>query len=241
MPASGLVAPDISRSARRRPRPFSQPSTLCRHGSAVKEDGCKQVPCHFDAHTRDLNYEQAGYKGEEMKKLIALAGLILASTTFAQTWGVADGKLTLIGCYGRQDGVYCDLSYTLTSKQTSRFYWAASRFKIYRQDGVSQEADSVAFIDGKFGGDSSYQEIISNVPVKVQIYFNVPNSTSGFRAIAFADIRFDNIPVRPYGTAPKTPVQLPAGPSVSGFAISLSNCQLQEQNYVCVATLTPTK
>ncbi|WP_425145930.1 hypothetical protein [Deinococcus sp.] len=176
-----------------------------------------------------------------MKKLMAFAVLALASTAFAQSWAVADGKLTLVGCYGKQDGVYCDFSYTLTEKQTSRFYWVASRFKIYKQDGVSQEANSIAFVDGKFDSDSSSQEIIANVPVKVQIYFNVPNSTSGFRALAFADTKFDNIPIRPYGTVSKTPIQLPAGPSVTGFAISLSNCQLQGQNYVCVATLTPTK
>jgi hypothetical protein len=181
------------------------------------------------------------YRGANMKNWIALAGLVLASTAFAQTWDLGDGKLSLVGCYGKQDGVYCDLSYTLTKKQTADIRWRSYDFKIFKQDGVSQRANAVALVDGKFGDSSSTKEIIANVPVKVQIYFNVPNSTTSLRALAYDDVKFDNVPVRPYGTAAKVPAQLPAGPSVSGFAISLSNCQLQEQNYVCVATLTPTR
>jgi hypothetical protein len=179
-----------------------------------------------------------------MKNWIALAGLVLASTAFAQTWDMTDGKLTLVGCYGKQDGVYCDLNYTLTNKQTASVSWTSDLFKIFKQDGTSTYADAVAFGGGDFkSGAYSFatKEIIANVPVKVQIYFNIPSSTASLRALAYGDIRFDNIPVRPYGTAAKVPAQLPAGPSVSGFAINLSNCQLQGQNYVCVATLTPTK
>lgn len=138
--------------------------------------------------------------------------------------------------------MYCDFSYVLTKKQTLSLSWRTEYFKIFKQDGTSQGADKVAFVDGKF---SEYytdnKEIIANVPVKVQVYFNVPSSTSSLRALAYGDIKFDNIPVRAYGSTATTPTQLPAGPSVKGFAISLSNCQLQGQNYVCVATLTPTK
>jgi len=177
-----------------------------------------------------------------MKKLMALMGLVLASSAFAQTWDEENGKLTLVGCYGKQDGVYCDFNYTLTKKQTisARFY--AGDFKIFKQDGASQKADGVALMDGNFDNyGSSTKEIIANVPVKVQAYFNVPSSIGSLRALAYGDVKFDNIPVRPYGTAPTTPTQLPAGSSVKGFAISLSNCQLQGQNYVCTATLTPNK
>ena len=175
---------------------------------------------------------------------MTIVGLILASTAFAQTWDAQDGKLTLVGCYGKQDGVYCDFSFLLTNKQTATLQWTPENFKVFKQDGISQTANAVAFIDGKFGGFfgySSTQEIIANVPVKVQLYFNIPSSTSSFRALAYNDVRFDNVPVQPYGAVSKTPAQLPAGPSVTGFAISLSNCQMQGQNYVCVATLTPTK
>ena len=177
-----------------------------------------------------------------MKILIAMIGLTLASTALAQTWDAQDGKLTLVGCYGKQDGVYCDFSFTLTNKQTNVDAFYAEYFKIFKQDGSSQKANAVAFIDGNFDSyRSSTKEIIANVPVKVQVYFNVPSSISSFRALAYGDVKFDNIPVRPYGSAAKTPAQLPTAPSVTGFAISLSNCQLQGQNYVCVATLTPTK
>jgi hypothetical protein len=181
-----------------------------------------------------------------MKNWIALTGLVLASMTFAQTWNLDDGNLTLVGCYGGQEGVYCDFNYTLVKKQTAKIKWQPNNFKIFKQDGVSQEADAVAFGGGKFANiyEVNYldpTEIIANVPVKVQIFFNIPNSTTNFRALAYNNIKFDNIPVRPYGTAAKVPAQLSAGPNVSGFAISLSNCQLQGQNYVCVATLTPTK
>ena len=179
-----------------------------------------------------------------MKKLMTMAGLILASTAFAQKWEVGNGNLTLVGCYGKQDGVYCDLTYTLTRKQTETTNWNPNDFKIFKQDGTSQNADAVAFIDGIFGNQytgSSVKEIIANVPVKVQIYFNIPNSVSNFRALAYGDQKFDNIPVRAYGSASTSPTQLPEGPTVKGFAISLSNCQLQGQNYVCTATLTPNK
>jgi len=151
-----------------------------------------------------------------MKNLMAVMGLALASTAFAQSWDAQDGKLTLVGCYGKQDGVYCEFSYTLTKKQTANIKWYPEFFKAYKQDGVSQEADAVAFGDDKFGNTyngSSSKDIIANVPVKVQIYLNVPSSTSSFRALAFGDIKFDNIPVRPYGTAPKNPAQLPAAPA----------------------------
>ncbi|GGJ78620.1 hypothetical protein [Deinococcus aquiradiocola] len=178
-----------------------------------------------------------------MKNLMAVMGLILASTSFAQTWDANDGKLTLVGCYGKQDGVYCDFSFTLTKKQTSSLYWHKGDFKVFKQDGASDAADHVTFMDDKYDvfGESSIQEIIANVPVKVQAYFNIPSSTASFRALAFDNVKFDNIPVRAYGVASKVPTQLPAAPGVTGFAISLSNCQLQGQNYVCVATLTPTK
>lgn len=180
-----------------------------------------------------------------MRKLMALSALALASTGFAQTWDTDTGKLTLVGCYGKQDGVYCDFSFTLTKKQTATVEWENEGFKIFKQDGTSQVADKMAFVDGKFDarccGYSSAQEIISNVPVKVQAYFNTPSSIAAFRALAYNNVKFDNIPVRPYGSAPSTPTQLPAGPSVSGFSIALSNCQLQGQNYVCTAVLTPTK
>lgn len=176
-----------------------------------------------------------------MKKILAVMGLVLGSSAMAQSWDVNDGKLTLVGCYGKQDGVYCDMSFTLTKKQSAQINWSTSYWKIFKQDGTSQRADGISFVDGKFGSSSGYKEIIANVPVKVQLYFNIPSSTASFRALAFGDIKFDNIPVRPYGSAPKTPAPLPSAPSVTGFSIALSNCQLQGQNYVCTAVLTPTK
>lgn len=180
-----------------------------------------------------------------MKKLMMVMGLVLVGTAAGQSWDVKDlGKLSLVGCYGKQDGVYCDFSFTLTKKQTARVYWENESFKIFKQDGTSQLADKMAFIDGKFDnvwGDSSPQEIIANVPVKVQAYFNTPSSTSGFRALAYQDQKFDNIPVRSSEAPPKTPTTLPTPSGIKGFAIALSNCQLQGQNYVCTAVLTPTK
>lgn len=177
-----------------------------------------------------------------MKNLMALLGLVLASTALAQTWDAGNGKLTLVGCYGKQDGVYCDFSFTLTKKQTETVAWYVADFKIFKQDGTSQNADGVAFVDGTFGYySSSNKEVIANVPVKVQAYFNIPSSVASLRALSWNEVKFDNIPVRPYGSATTTPAELPAGSNVKGFAISLSNCQIQGQNYVCVATLTPTK
>lgn len=176
-----------------------------------------------------------------MKILKVTIGLTLISTAIAQTWDVQDGTLTLVGCYGKQDGVYCDFSYTLTKKQTARLYWVWNTFKVYGQNGVSQGAAGVSFVDGKFGTNSSEQEIISNVPVKVQVRFDAPSSTSSFRALAFNNVKFDNVSVRPYYSTSKTSAQLSAVPNLTGFAVSFSNCQLQGQNYVCVATLTPAK
>lgn len=177
-----------------------------------------------------------------MKKMLAVMGLLAASSALAQTWDGADGKLTLVGCYGKQDGVYCDFSYTLTKKQTAALSWRVEWFKVFKQDGTSQLADGVAFIDGKIASwESDRKEIIANVPVKVQAYFNVPSSISGFRALSYGDVKFDNIPVKPFGSVSKTPIPIPDGPSVSGFSIALSNCQLQGLNYVCTAILTPTK
>jgi len=180
-----------------------------------------------------------------MKVLIIMTGLALASTTLAQTWDAGDGKLTLVGCYGKQDGVYCDLNYILTKKQTQTLTWDVSPFKLFNQDGAAQYADGISFGGGDFVfGRFSYtqsKEIIANVPVKLQLYFNVPSSVSFFKALAYNDARFDNVAVRPYGSISTTPADLPAGSNIKGFAISLSNCQLQGQNYVCVATLTPSK
>ena len=169
-----------------------------------------------------------------MKMLMAITGLVLASTALAQTWDAQDGKLTLIGCYGKQDGVYCDLNYMLTKKQTASLRWDKQPFKIFQQDGTSQNADAVSFGGGDFVSAAFYttepKEIIANVPVKLQIYFNIPSSISSFRALSAYDVKFDNIPVRPYGSVLTTPTALPAGSNVKGFAISLGNCQLQGQN-----------
>lgn len=179
-----------------------------------------------------------------MKILMIMTGLVMASTALAQSWDVGDGKLTLVGCYGKQDGVYCDLNFTLTKKQTAYLTWTVTPFKIFKQDGTSQLVDAVAFGGGDFVrqyNDTKAKELIANVPVKLQLYFNVPSTISSFRALSVYDEKVDNIPVRPYGSVSTAPTELPASPSVKGFAISLSNCQLQGQNYVCVATLTPTK
>ncbi|MDO4264317.1 MAG: hypothetical protein Q4C67_08965, partial [Deinococcus sp.] len=123
-----------------------------------------------------------------MKKAMMLVGLALAGVAGAQSWDTDEGTLTLVGCYGKQDGVYCDFSYVLTKKQTARIDWKADRFKIFKQDGTAQEADKTAFIDGKFDarccGYSSQQEIIANVPVKVQVYFNTPSAITSVRALA---------------------------------------------------------
>lgn len=177
-----------------------------------------------------------------MKKLMMLAGLALAGVAGAQSWDFDElGKLSLVGCYGKQDGVYCDYNFVLTKKQTTELYWDSDYFKVFTQDGTSRQADKVAFIDDKFGDYSSRKEIIANVPLKVTAYFNIPSSTPTFRALAYGDTKFDNIPVRPYGTPAKgNPAPLPT-PNVTGFSVSLSNCQLQGQNYVCTAILTPTK
>lgn len=179
-----------------------------------------------------------------MKMLIAMAGLALASSAFAQTWDANDGKLTLVGCYGKQDGVYCDFNYTLTEKQTEGVQWVADNFGMFKQDGTSKPADAISFAGGDFAQSfyhTETKEVIANVPVKLQLYFNIPSSISSFRALSFNGVKFDNIPVRPYGSVSTTPTVLPEGSNVKGFAISLSNCQLQGQNYVCVATLTPSK
>ena len=179
-----------------------------------------------------------------MKKAMMLLGLALVSVAGAKSWDVEDlGKLSLVGFYGKQDGVYCDFSFVLTKKQTARINWNQRAFKVFTQNGTSQEADSVAFIDDKFAGEYNYtttHEIIANVPVKVTAYFNIPSSTPSFRALAYKDVKFDNVPIRPYGSTLKTPAPLPVT-GVSGFSIALSNCQLQSQNYVCTAVLTPTK
>jgi hypothetical protein len=179
-----------------------------------------------------------------MKMLMAMTGLVLASTAFAQTWGANDGKVTLVGCYGKQDGVYCDFNYILTEKQTENLQWSTSSFGISKQDGTSKSSDAVSFAGGEFSNIYTYtatKEITANVPVKLQVYFNIPSSISSLRAVSIDGVKFDNIPVRPYGSVSTTPTELPAGSNVKGFAISLSNCQLQGQNYVCVATLTPSK
>ncbi|MFC6592061.1 hypothetical protein ACFP81_08650 [Deinococcus lacus] len=185
-----------------------------------------------------------------MKKVMMLVGLALAGVAGAQSWDVEDGKLTFVGCYGKQDGVYCDFSYVLTKKQTASFYWSPERFKVFKQDGTSQKADAMAFVDGKFGGIwgySSTQEVIANVPLKVTAYFNTPSNISSFRALMFNDVKFDNIPVRPYGSAPAaapkpTPVAAPIRPfKYSGYSITLTNCQKQVANVACTAVLTPSK
>lgn len=179
-----------------------------------------------------------------MKKWMAVMGLILASSAVAQKWDAYDGKLTLVGCYGKTEGVYCDYSFILLNKPTSLFGWYPYHFKIFKQDGTSQEAESVAFIDDKFGlkyDGSTKHEIISNVPVKVQVFFKVPNSTASFRAIVYNNIKFDNIPVRPYGKTTVVPSQLTSPVSIEGYSISLSDCKVQGAEYACSAKATPVK
>lgn len=179
-----------------------------------------------------------------MKKLMMLVGLALVGSAGAQSWEVEDlGTVSLVGCYGKQDGIYCDLTFSLTKKQTYQLYWSAYRWKAYGQDGTAKGADSIAFVDGKFGSSSNTKDIIANVPTKLQLYFNIPNTTTSFRALAFNDVKFDNIPVRPYSTAsasaPQAVTKLPFSSTFtfSNYKGSFSNCQQQGANYVCTATI----
>lgn len=191
-----------------------------------------------------------------MKKWMMLASLALAGIGGAQSWDVSFwstplGKVTLVGCYGKQDGIYCDLSFVLTKQQTANFYWSARSWKAYTQSGTAITANKVAFIDGEFNSDSNRQDVIANVPLKVQIYFNTPSNISSFRALSYSDVKFDNIPVRPYGAAASvpattptsdgwTPVTNPPFPTnfnVGNFKGSFSKCQVQGATYICGAIL----
>lgn len=177
-----------------------------------------------------------------MKKTIWLAAL-LSCMASAQTWETETGTLQLTGCYAKQDGVYCDFNFTLTKKQTASLRWFASGFKAFKPDGVAQTADGIAFVDGEFDEyGSNTHEIFAGIPVKLQLYFNIPSATAQFRAMDIGGKRFENIPIAQSGAPkPSTATTLPAGIGVTGFNIALSNCALQGQNYVCTATLTPTK
>lgn len=177
-----------------------------------------------------------------MKKALMVLGLGLLATANAQSWDTENGKLTLAGCYGKQDGIYCDFNYVLTKKQVLDVRWDPDDFKVFKQDGTSQVADGAAFIDGKFGDGyygSSTHEIIANVPVKLQLYFNIPASTTSFRAIAYEDNKFDNIPVRPLAAKSTTQPKLQTNFTVSGYNITLTNCKQQGKNYICQATAKP--
>ncbi|MBZ9712826.1 hypothetical protein [Deinococcus multiflagellatus] len=177
-----------------------------------------------------------------MKRMFVLAAIGLSGVAGAQTWDTELGKLQLTGCVGKQDGVYCDFNFTLTQKQTARMTWYVRDFKVFKPDGTAQIADKVAFVDGKFDNYmSSTQEIFAGVPVKVQAYFNIPSTTASFRAMEIDEKRFENIAIRAESGRPTTPATLPSAAGITGFSLSLSNCQLQGQNYVCTATLTPTK
>ncbi|WP_221090634.1 hypothetical protein [Deinococcus aquaedulcis] len=177
-----------------------------------------------------------------MKRMFVLAAIGLSGLAGAQTWDTETGQLQLTGCYGKQDGVYCDFNFTLTKKQTAQFDWRPETFKIFKMDGTAQDADKVAFIDGKFGSNwSSTHEIFAGIPVKVQAYFNIPSSTTSFRALEIGGKRAENVAIRGDTNRPTTPATLPNASAISGFSLNLSNCQLQGQNYVCTATLTPTK
>ncbi|GHF32571.1 hypothetical protein HNQ07_000385 [Deinococcus metalli] len=167
--------------------------------------------------------------------------LLLCGTAQAQTWTIKDGTLTLVGCHGAQDGIYCDFRYVLTGKQVSTVFWNNDFVKVYGPGGTSQPADKVAFADNVFGLWSSKLDVVANTPLNVQAYFNLPSSTTVIKALEIAGKRLESVPVRALGTAAAPASAAPSAAPFTGFAVTLSNCVPQGPAYVCTATLTPSK
>ncbi|ULH16740.1 hypothetical protein MF271_09270 [Deinococcus sp. KNUC1210] len=171
-----------------------------------------------------------------------LAGAALGSAAKAQTWDLDQGQLNLVECYGGQDGVYCDFTYTLTKSQTQNADFHPNYFKFYKLDGTAQIADKISLTGKEFVDSYVFADIIYGTPIKVTWYLNIPAVTPSLRAIEINGQRIENVVIRPpKGAKPPVATTLPSAPSVTGFSVTLSNCRLNSNVYTCTATLTPTK
>ncbi|GGR39171.1 hypothetical protein [Deinococcus ruber] len=194
-----------------------------------------------------------------MKKLsiaaLILAGAAFGSTAGAQTWDLDQGHLKLVECYGGQDGVYCDFTFTLTKSQVSTVTFTnggmnnIDALKVYVTDGTAHFSDAVSIMNQSFNSEKTWAssgseraDIIYGIPIKVRWYFNIPSALTSFRALEFNGQRIENVVIRPPKSAkPPVATTMPSAPSVTGFSIALSNCRLNKTVYTCTATLTPTK
>lgn len=179
-----------------------------------------------------------------MKNILAIIGLALASSGLAQKWDAQGGKLTFIGCYSKSDGIYCDFSYILTKSPTASMTWDLTDFNAITPEGLVVTPRKMAFVDGKFINDfgtTSKRSVAANIPVKLQAYFELPDSLKQFMAVSYKDQKVMNIAIRSQEASAQVPAALRETIKVNGYTVRLEDCRLQGTDYTCTAKATPTK
>ena len=170
--------------------------------------------------------------------LLGMTGAVLMGGAGAQIWPTESGQYKLGACYGTKEGVRCDLTYTLTKKQTLDLSASYHNFSAFTADGTKVNPKvSLA------GGDwSSYPstKVYSGTPVKVSLLFNIPSNITSLAALAIGDENVQRVPVRPFGT-PAAPAQAaaPTPLNIAGnWNATLTNCRQNGPGVVvCTATL----
>lgn len=179
------------------------------------------------------------------KTLLLAAALALPTAASAQTWTTEQpgGTLVLKSCYVVKDGVRCDFSFTLTGSASYEFAVYESNFKAVTPTGETVSGLYTSIGGSKFGQYGSRVQVFRNAPVQVSVLFDLPNTTSSFRALAFRDEAAMNIPVA-RSAAATTPVVTTPAPTAAvptGFSLALSDCKVNQGVYTCTAVLTPTR
>lgn len=179
------------------------------------------------------------------KTLLLAAALALPATASAQTWTTdrPAGNLVLKGCYVVKDGVRCDYTYTMTGMASTEIRLFGSEFKVVTPDGATVSGTSVSIGGAGFGSYGPPTKVFRNAPVQVSVMFDLPNTTSSFRALAFRDEAAMNVPVArsAAATTPAVTTPAPSAAIPTGFSLALSDCKVNQGVYTCTAVLTPTR
>lgn len=186
-----------------------------------------------------------------MKKIaMAVAAALVAGVAGAQgqTWSSGDGQLTFKGCYTyKLEGyVACDMTYTLTKKETGRFMLKEGEFMGFTTDGNQLESYAISLAGGNYGPSWYISEAnaLKGVPVRVSFLLKAPQGTRQLRALTVLGQRFDNVPVSsgnaPAPTPQRSTTTTPAPVNTSAYNAVMTNCKAGANGTLtCTATLTP--
>ncbi|MCD0160978.1 hypothetical protein IHN63_06595 [Deinococcus sp. 6YEL10] len=179
------------------------------------------------------------------KTLLLAAALAMPATASAQTWTLDEptASLVLKGCYVVKDGVRCDYTYTMTGTASAEVSLYESDFKVVTPNGETLNGKSISVGGSSFFYRGIQRQVFRNAPVQVSVMFDLPNTTSSFRALAYEDEAAMNVPVA-RSAAATTPVVTTPAPSAAiptGFSLALNDCKVNQGVYTCTAVLTPTR